>query len=679
MSPQNVTNSKVLGFFKALLSPQDWVYVLSLLVPFVIYNLALKALMLSSRNVETVGQFRAPTSRIVAYGIWSDVLFVLGYALFWIGLFAVARRGPLRWGVLILFHLTAILVVIIKTIAYQYIQETGTTLDYTILRLWLPRFGELQPMLAQGIPPSAWMLLVAALSYAALGPWLVTHFVEQWRGWPRITPSTWRIIPFFSGLVLCLLALGLGSLSLREGLNPYDEYLLLTDQNSKRITQLNKPLVRDPLVNVAVTAGEELQRGASQDAASYPAVADSPPASLLPTGSDQQRYVVLIFLESTRTQSVTPYNEGLETTPFMDELAKNSLLADRAYVSVPYSSKANVATNCGIFPHPVQVSYGLAPEANPGGIPARCLPDLLKDRGYSTAYFYPGSKNFEDFGALINNFGYDMFYSYESMDEQDFQRSRDIGNSGKSEDEVILEPSEEWLTEQKDSGEPFLATYFTSATHYPYMVPDGYEQERFAEDEDLNRYLNAIRLQDTFLEDLFDQYKDLGLYDNTVFVVLGDHGEAFGEHGLFTHGNTPHEEALRIPMLIHDPEQFENGARVETPVSQLDVLPTITDLLGYEIEGGAYQGGSLLGPLPEDRMLHFSCWGAETCLASLKGTEKYIYYYDNQPEQLFDLSEDPLEEENLAGERQEDVEERRSELLAWRSQIDAVYRGPQRE
>jgi len=679
LSPQNVTNSKVLGFFKALLSPQDWVYVLSLLVPFVIYNLALKALMLSSRNVETVGQFRAPTSRIVAYGIWSDVFFVLGYALFWIGLFAVARRGPLRWGVLILFHLTAILVVIIKTIAYQYIQETGTTLDYTILRLWLPRFGELQPMLAQGIPPSAWMLLVAALSYAALGPWLVTHFVERWRGWPRITPSTWRIIPFFSGLVLCLLALGLGSLSLREGLNPYDEYLLLTDQNSKRITQLNKPLVRDPLVNVAVTAGEELQRGASQDAASYPAVVDSPPASLLPTGSDQQRNVVLIFLESTRTQSVTPYNEDLETTPFMDELAKNSLLADRAYVSVPYSSKANVATNCGIFPHPVQVSYGLAPEANPGGIPARCLPDLLKDRGYSTAYFYPGSKNFEDFGALINNFGYDMFYSYESMDEQDFQRSRDIGNSGKSEDEVILEPSEEWLTEQKDSGKPFLATYFTSATHYPYMVPEAYEQERFAEDEDLNRYLNAIRLQDTFLEDLFDQYKDLGLYDNTVFVVLGDHGEAFGEHGLFTHGNTPHEEALRIPMLIHDPERFENGARVETPVSQLDVLPTIADLLGYEIEGGAYQGGSLLGPLPEDRMLHFSCWGAETCLASLKGTEKYIYYYDNQPDQLFDLSEDPLEEENLAGERQEDVEERRSELLAWRSQIDAVYRGPQRE
>jgi arylsulfatase A-like enzyme len=75
----------------------------------------------------------------------------------------------------------------------------------------------------------------------------------------------------------------------------------------------------------------------------------------------------------------------------------------------------------------------------------------------------------------------------------------------------------------------------------------------------------------------------------------------------------------------------------------------------------------------------FSCWSAEQCLVSLKGTEKYIYNYDNRPDEFYDLQEDPLEQENLASERQEDVEERRSELLAWRSRIDAVYRGPQTE
>ena len=663
---------------RTLLGRRDWVYVLSLLVPFVIYNLALKALVLSSRNVGGGPEFEVSTPRLLAYGMWSDLFFVLGYAVFWIGLFAATRKSSLRWVVLVLFHATTILVVMVKTIAYQYVRETGTTLDYTIIVLWLPRFDEIGSMLLQGVAFSAWVLLVTALLYAALGPLFVTRFILWWRGWPNNSvPSTEgsERVALAVSLGLCLLALGLASLSLREDLNPYDEYLKLTGQESKRVTHLNKPMVRDPLANVIVSAAEELRREEPQNVADDPSLTDSPPASLLPTGSEQ-RNVALIFLESTRAQSVTPYNEDLETTPFMDELAKKSLLAERAYGSVPYTSKASVATNCGIFPNPVQVSYGLAPEANPGGIPARCLPDLLKDQGYSSAYFSTSAKNFENFGDLVGNFGYEELYSYESMDQESYSRLRGEGLSG---DEAMLEPSEEWLTEQKESGKPFLAAYLTAVTHYPYLVPDSYEQERFAEDEDLNRYLNALRLQDIFLESLFKQYEDLGLYEDTVFVVVADHGEAFGEHGLYTHGNTPYEEDLKIPMIIHDPKRFTEGARVKEPVSQLDLLPTITELLGYEIEGGAYQGTSFLASPPEDRPLMFSCWSAEQCLVSLKGTEKYIYNYDNRPDEFYDLQEDPLEQENLASERQEDVEERRSELLAWRSRIDAVYRGPQRE
>src|SRR3712207_1009391 len=126
------TTFNILGLWRPLLSRQDWVYVLSLLVPFAVYNLTLKALILASRNVEAVGEFGVPTFRLLAYGMWSDVFFVLGYALLSVGLFAAARKGPLRWGVVILFHATAAFVVMVKTIAYQYIQETGTTLDYTI-------------------------------------------------------------------------------------------------------------------------------------------------------------------------------------------------------------------------------------------------------------------------------------------------------------------------------------------------------------------------------------------------------------------------------------------------------------------------------------------------------------------------------------------------------------------
>ncbi len=642
---------------------------LSLLVPFVVYNLALKALMLSSRDYK----FEQSSIHWI-YGIWSDVFFVLGFVLLWIGLFAAARKGTLRWGVVVLFHATTILVVMVKTFAYQYFQETGTTLDYTIIALWLPRADEIMPMLLEGVPPSGWVLLLAALFYAALGPWLVTRFVIRPRGWPVRASLAERPenISFFGPLVPCLLALGFGSLSLQNSFDQVNEFLQLGGDMA--ISGFSKPLARDPFVNVMVTAAEEVRHEEPPDVAADLAPENSPPARLLSTGSER-RNVVLILLESTRAQSVTPYNEDLETTPFLNELSKSSLLAERAYGSVPFTSKANVATNCGIFPYPVQLAFGLVPEAERGGIPARCLPDLLKDQGYNTAYFMSAKKKFENWENLINNFGYDELYSRESMDEEGFEK---VGG-GAMEDDIMLKPSEEWLTEQKESGKPFMATYMTSSPHYPYLVPKRYGEERFAEDEELNRYLNDIRYQDFFLKNLFDQYKALGLYDDTVFVILGDHGEGFREHGIRSHGNVPYEESLRIPTLIHDPKRFENGARVTAPVSQLDILPTIADLLGYKIEeGGAYQGSSILGPPPEDRALMFSCWEAGRCLASLEGTEKYIYWYGAQPEELFDLSEDPLEKHNLADDRSKEVEERRNELLAWRSKIDAIYRGPQR-
>jgi hypothetical protein len=69
----------------------------------------------------------------------------------------------------------------------------------------------------------------------------------------------------------------------------------------------------------------------------------------------------------------------------------------------------------------------------------------------------------------------------------------------------------------------------------------------------------------------------------------------------------------------------------------------------------------------------FSCFHDKACSASLKGTEKYIYHHGNQPDEFFDLSDDPLEKNNLADERGREVEERRQELVEWRSSINAAY------
>ncbi len=231
------------------------------------------------------------------------------------------------------------------------------------------------------------------------------------------------------------------------------------------------------------------------------------------------------------------------------------------------------------------------------------------------------------------NRGYEAFYPVETMDKGGFEKANYFGY----EDDVMLEPSENWLEERSDD-EPFLATYETITPHHDYLAPDRYGIKGFAEKEGQNRYLNSVRYVDFFVKNLIEQYKELGLYDDTIFVFYGDHGEAFGEHGRYQHDNVPYEEGLRIPLLILDPGRRQDGRRVGAPVNQLDVLPTVLDLLGYGVTGGEYPGSSLLGPPPEDRTLRAACWYERECLVSVKGDEKFIYHYGDRPDELFDVS-----------------------------------------
>ena len=171
---------KFIGSLKALLTRQDWVYLLSLLVPLVVYNLALKAYDIASQPGNQGGLAQALDL------IRADVFFNLGYTLLWIGLFAVVQRRPLRLVVIFLFHATTMLVVVTTTVAHYYFLENGTTLDYGTIAEWIPKFEEIVPILFQGgVPLLAWMLLAAALFYVALGPWFVAGTAERWRGWPK--------------------------------------------------------------------------------------------------------------------------------------------------------------------------------------------------------------------------------------------------------------------------------------------------------------------------------------------------------------------------------------------------------------------------------------------------------------------------------------------------------------
>lgn len=610
-------------------------YLLGLLAPLTLYNLVLKA----------IDVFKGPGGRRgLLRGLAlmrSDLLFNLGYASLWAGLFAAARRDPERRIVRVLFHAASALVAFVRAGAHQYYRQTGTTLDWDIVALWLPRFREIRPMLR--LPAREWAGVLAALSYAVLGPGLVLRVFER-----RLPEPAGSGRPLRGPLRLLICALALLGLSARTGSGARDA---------------GRSFARDPVVNLVVTglegmlsryygtSGEEGERG--------PAAG----ARLARTRRTQRRNVVLVHLESTRAKSVTPYSPELRTTPFLEGLAERSLLVERAYTTVPNTLKACVSVNCGIEPP-------LLPAAEVRrGICVPGLAGLLREQGYRTVFFQSSTERFEDFRELAASFGYEEYYPLESLETEGYERTNYFGY----EDDVMLGPSEAWILSRGDG--PFVAKYLTGTGHHDYVPPARYGIERFTDDDALNRYLNCLRYQDFFVRNLIEQYRRLGVYEETVFVIYGDHGEGFGEHGRYVHEDNPYEESLRVPLIIHDPRRFGAGERVEGPASLIDVLPTVLDLLGYEVRDGSYPGRSLLRPLPEGRAVFFSCTNREKCAGIIRGHEKYIHHYGDRPDELFDLSSDPEEERDLAPERPGIVEKRRGELLDWRRSLGAGRAG----
>ncbi|RME92739.1 MAG: LTA synthase family protein [Candidatus Hydrogenedentota bacterium] len=379
----------------------------------------------------------------------------------------------------------------------------------------------------------------------------------------------------------------------------------------------------------------------------------------------KKRNLVVIVLESTRADATSIYNPKLDTTPFLKQLAKNSIVALRGYSVNPHTSKCLVAIHCGIEPRPGMAVH----EAGRGGLPAKCLPSLLKEVGYHTAYFQSPTYWFESRHKLVKNLKYDEFYPGESHPKQGFSKVNYFGY----EDKIMLAPAEKWLKEykQKNGNKPFLLTFLTNTSHHPYGVPKGWPIKQYVTNPRFNRYLNTVAYVDSFLKDLFDIFKRTRYYENTVFLITGDHGEAFYEHGFRGHSNHLYEETLRIPVLIHDPLRKTN-LRIRKVVAEYDYLPTIIPFLGYQIENNHYRGINFMRIQKSPRNVYLSCWKNYTCLGFVNKFEKYIYWFNNRPDEYYHLQADPLEKKNLARETH-NIAMYRQQTLTWYKQIKALY------
>ena len=631
-------NAGIVARLRALLIREDWIYLLSLLIPVFIYDVALKV-------VRVATQLDVPGPLGFLDQVRSEMFFNLGYVALWIGLFAVTRRALTRIPALALFHLSTITVVALTTSAHFYYKTTGSTLDFSVIAFSFSTFGEVQDIIASETTSLHWLLISTLLFYGIAGPAIVTRlFGDDWYIPAPSGEGSGGARP--AALSMCFLAVILGALSLVPS-----------------VTGAGSSFSRDAVANVFV---RELVEPPSGKIDVELAARDLPTdATLKETKETERRNVVMIFMESTRAESITPYAQ-IDTTPFLGELAEDSVVAEQAYAVVPHTSKALVSSVCGV-PPPLDTDLT---ESEPDAIPGDCMANLLGEQGYNTAFFQSATENFERRPQLVENFGYDDFYPVNDMPKEGFEEVNYFGY----EDDIMLEPSRNWLLE--NGSEPFFTTYLTVTTHHDYTVPERYGEEKYVageENEDLNRYLNTLYYQDRFLENLFDQYKELGLYEDTVFIILGDHGEGFGEHERYQHDDTIYNEGLRIPLIVHDPRRSGGRRNIEPAVNEMDVMPTVADLLNYDIEGGDYRGASILSP-PRNRTLMASCFHDERCLASIKDNKKYIYHYGNKADEFFDLTTDPGEKNNIAEQQPEkELKKRREDLLVWQAKVNAIY------
>ena len=276
------------------------------------------------------------------------------------------------------------------------------------------------------------------------------------------------------------------------------------------------------------------------------------------------RNIVLVSLESTAAQYLGLYGASPDVMPHLSELARSAIVFDTAYAVYPESIKGLFSILCSAYP-----AFASDAEQN-ASAPCRSIPAVLSEAGYRTALFHSGRFCYLGMEAIIRHRGFDAL-----------EDAGDIGGNRQSSFGVD-EPSTvarilSWI-DGLPVGQRFFVTYLPIAGHHPYETPD---RGPFPDRDEFGRYRNALHYGDASLGTLMAGLRSRGLDRKTLWIVLGDHGEAFGQHdGNYGHTFQVYDENVRVPFLIAAPGLLPHQIRSRQVVSLIDTAPTVLDLAG---------------------------------------------------------------------------------------------------
>lgn len=431
--------------------------------------------------------------------------------------------------------------------------------------------------------------------------------------------------------------------------------------------------------NVLFRAGGELARwpavalvrGADAGAAVSTRVPeiDHRPTTLVPGPQTRPYNVVLVLLESLRADTTTLHDPRLATTPFLAELASESLVVDSMYANVPRTSAAWVATLTGRHPGTVATMRRWFAHADRTAFESS-LARQLRSLGYATGFFVPTHLDFENDQELVDALGFQQVVTRRTV-----AANGEVVNSFGVEDRALLPPLRRFLDTHVGAGRSFFVTIMTNVGHYPYEPPATWPRRRYEGiPPERQMYANSIAYADQFVREVVGELAARGVLDDTLLVVSGDHGEAFNEHGLVWHTTVLYEEGIHVPMLVRLPAALRRVGRVGGLRQQIDVLPTVADVLGLEMRGGRPAGRSLVSDAEGHRVLFHTSHFDGAVLALRDGTRKYLYHFGRKPMEVYDLATDPLERRDLAGSvPAADLVLAERDLRAWAARVSRSY------
>jgi arylsulfatase A-like enzyme len=363
--------------------------------------------------------------------------------------------------------------------------------------------------------------------------------------------------------------------------------------------------------------------------------------------------VVLVVLESASTLHTGLWNGKPQDTPRMSEISQHGLMFDQYYTSAPVSMKSLFSISCATYPQTL-------PEAETYTNPAvdcQSISELLKQQGYRTGLFHGGHFSYTRKDAFFRHRQYDVMRDGAALVNRKKYKKVMWG----SDDRAVIDDALAWLDQTDNNQNPFFLHLIFLAPHEPYEVKDA--PTPFPTDKPLNLYRNATHLIDSQVGRVWDYLKSHGKADNTLLVLVGDHGESFGEHrGDFMHGGRIYETAVRTPLMLVNPQLF-TGKRTPRIGNHTDLVPTILDVVGWG-KPPRHQGASLLRGYKPHMLYFYGDWQRHY-LGLRDGQWKYIYTVDRDRHELFDLTKDPREKNNLALKHPQQVQAYVDRLLGW--------------